>query len=400
MKIKHFNWILKVLFCFLFVFSRISFAANEWETIFQNLTVDDQITSGTEYSASLYGANVTFTITDNNGKDDDFRDADTIKLKIDGNGVSLPEIEGYTKDQLVEWSKDNMDELFQAIFGNAPDTTISGMTDSQSITQQLFSSVYATPEHKGTKFYSISNKDIVLKGQYDFLEIDDVDAKGTSGIIGYEHRFKNHKRSSIGISVPYRQLSLDDNVDSKYNYISFLPFYKHRWYPTRALVEFVAQATFGLTYLKSSLFPDGGGFLTYGAGTGVKYAYAVNERVSVNTGLALHILKKSIPSDLVPDDISWVAEALSDIPTEINLTPSVGVYVVLVPDKLFFRGDLFRTHQLQDDVASGFENQTVSISGLTYMFPKGSRISLGYKQSFEMKDVTDQSIILDFKIKW
>lgn len=399
MKSNVFKKLLMCLCCFFVMITTPVFAGDEWEDILKNITVDEEFTSGQEFTGILYGATVTFMVTDYNGDLDDFDNNDRVDMTIDGFGIDTLSFEG-TKDELIDWSKDNMTDLFKAIFGNAPDTTVSGMTDSQAMAQQLVTSVYGTPEHKGTKFTSISNKDIVLKGQYDFLEIDDVDAKGASGIIAYEHRFKNLKGHSIGISVPYRQLSLDDNVDSSYNYVAFIPFYKHRWYPRRSLVEWVLQGTFGLTYLESVLFPDGGGFLEYGGGTSLKYAYAVNERISVNAGVALSILKKNIPSDLVPEDIDWVVEALSDLPTEIDVTPSLGVYVAVLPGKLFFRGDLFRTHQIQDDVEAGFENQTVAIGGLTYVFPKGSRISLGYKRSFEMKDITDQSFIIDFKLKW
>lgn len=32
-------------------------------------------------------------------------------------------------------------------------------------------------------------------------------------------------------------------------------------------------------------FPDGGGFMDYGFGTNVKYAYAINDQISINAGL-------------------------------------------------------------------------------------------------------------------
>jgi len=122
--------------------------------------------------------------------------------------------------------------------------------------------------------------------------------------------------------------------------------------------------------------------------------------ININTSLSYQVLKKDIPSSLVPEEIQWVAEAMSDLPAEHTLTPGVGIFYNIVPGRFSFRGDLFRVHQLQDEVVSGFENQTVLFGGLTYIFKNESRVSLGYKRSFEMEDVTDQSVICDFKINW
>lgn len=390
--------LITIIFALTSIMSTASYAADEWENILKDLSAGSSITPGITQTASLYNSDVQFTVTNNNGVINDFDDNDTVNLALKGNDVSLS-FNG-DKNSLIAWSIQNRDNLMKALFGNAPDAAISGMTNGQMITQQLFSATLGSPENFGVTFVPVSNRDIVVKGQYDFMDINGSDATGGSGMLTYDHKFGTDNDKSIGISIPFRQLDIDDNLDSKYQNVSFIPNFKQRWYMTQSMTELTVHANMGLTYLESSIFPDGGGFMDYGIGTNVKYAYALNDQLSINAGLGYQILKREIPSSLVPKELKWVSEAFKDLDAEHSLTPSLGVFYSIIPNKFSFRYELFRIHQLAGDTISDYENQTVMLGIFSFNVTDKIRSSLGYKRSFEMEDITDQSVIFDLKIRW
>lgn len=395
---KRFFKIIPVVFLSALFITSSAYAANEWENIFKDLSSGRTITPGVAQDASVYNSKMNFVITDNNGVANDFDDSDTVNLAIKGNGQDLR----FTGDKLnlINWAIQNKNNLMKAIFGNAPDAAISGITNGQLATQQLFSATLGSPENFGISFIPISNRDIVLKAQYDFMEIDNADATGGSGMLTYDNKFGDDNDKSFGITIPYRQLDIDDKLNSTYQNVSFIPHFKKRWYMSQSLTELTVHANLGLTYLESSIFPDGGGFLDYGMGTNVKYAYAFNDQLSVNAGLGYQVIKRDIPSDLVPDELKWVSDSFNDLDPEHSITPSLGVFYSIIPSKLSFRGEVFRIHQVVGDAISDYEKQTVCLGVFSFSVTDKIRASVGYKQSFEMKDITDQSLIFDCKFRW
>lgn len=148
------------------------------------------------------------------------------------------------------------------------------------------------------------------------------------------------------------------------------------------------------------IFPDGSGYYEYGGGTGIKYGYRLHPNVDINAGLVFEVLKKQIPDDLVPEEIRWISNAVNDLSVEEDLVPSLGVIWRIVPKKLTFRGELFRVMQLQSGVPSGMRNQTVALGIFTFKPSKSIDLAVGYKRSFEIKDLTDQSVIASFRYAW
>lgn len=393
-----------------------------WQSIFQNIPKDSRIVEETAQEGKLYGANATFTIRDGNGKLGDFGDNDLIFLDIQGNGVSLSfgsASDRKTKQELVDWAEANKTQLFRAIFGDSPERSASGMTTTQSLAQSAFiSSVYMAPnalpgttgtagpgttgvsEAETFSFVPVSNKDIVISGQHDSMKIGADKATGSSGIMAYEWRFGASRTHSAGISIPYRQLDLEDNLDTEYKHAAFMPFFKKRWYQPNGVVEWMVNGTLGVTYLKSKVFTDGGGYMEYGGGTGIRYSHALSSNAIVNAGLMYQALKKEIPNDLVPEEVRWISNALNALPWEHSIIPSVGGIMNFMDGFLTLRGEVFRVHQVQDDVPSGYENQTVVFGMATIRPLSWFSFSLGYKESFELEDVTDQSYVVDFTLTW
>jgi hypothetical protein len=375
--------------------------ASVWEDIFENLSDHRRITPGVQMDSPLYHASLTFTITSNDGVDNNFSGSDTIDMHISGNGESLS-FNG-TKAELVAWSKKHSEKLFRIIFGSSPETAVGGSTSSSFNIQQFFMGPFPSLESSAENgFVPVTTKDIAVTGQYDFMKIgkDDTRATGESGLLNYETKFGVDAANSIGIAIPYRNIKLDDSLDSKYMFASFLPYYKHRWYMDKSVVEWLVNLTLNVDYLESSAFPDGSGYYEYGGGTGVKYGYRLHPNVDINVGLVYELLKKEIPSDLVPEEVRWISNALNDLPLEQDLVPSLGVIWRVVPKKLTFRGELFRIMQLQSGVPSGMRNQTVALGIFNFKPSKSIDLSVGYKQSFEIDNLTDQSVIASFKYAW
>jgi hypothetical protein len=375
-----------------------SACADTWQDIYRKFSSGKVITPGVQQVEKAYGATVTFTVTDGDSFANNFSNSDGINLRIEGNGVT--KTFAGNKTQLIDWARQNANDLLKAFFGGSPETNFAGSSNTQFNSQMVVSSILSTSEKSGTVFIPVNSKDITVKGQYDFMKINDVSARGSSDILSYEYGFGSDKSNAIGISIPYRQLSMDDSANSEYKFIAFTPYYKHRWSLDRSMVEWIVNIVGDVTYVKSDMFPTGGGYLEYGGGTGVKYTYAVNEDLHLNAGLTYQALKKSIPGGLVPDDVKWVSDAINALPVEHDITPSLGLYYFIIKDTLSFRADVMRIHQLQSDVESGYKAQTVALGVFTYDFPKYARASLGYKRSFEMKNITDQSIIASLGFKW
>jgi hypothetical protein len=383
--------------------------AGGWEDVWRNLSSGKTITPGVEQTATAYNATAHFTVQSNDGTANNFSSSDKIRGKLEGNGVTL-KTPGYdtgqyvTKAELVDWATTNNSSLLKVFFGASPETSFGGTTNASYNSQQLFTGVALSSSSSGGKlpFVPVGTKDVVIKGQYDFMEIgpNKIKATGSSGMLSYERKFGENAGNSIGIGIPYRQIEVKDELNSEYKYASFLPFYKHRWYSDKSMIEAMVNLTLDAVYMKSSFFPDGGGYLEYGGGAGVKYAYAVSSSVDLSAGLSYQLLQKNIPGGIVPDELKWVENAINSLPMEQDIIPSIGIVYRIVPDKLTFRGDIFRITQLQSGVDSGQRNQTVALGLFTYKVGQLAEITLGYKRSFEVKDLTDQSVIASVKFGW
>jgi hypothetical protein len=276
-------------------------ASSVWEDIFRDLSDGRTIRDNVQEKSPLYHAILKFTIHNQDGVVNNFARNDTVDLYISGNGDSLS-FSG-TKAELVKWAKKNADELFRIIFGSSPETAIGGSTSSSFNIQQFFvAPALALESSSENGFVPVTTKDIAVTAQYDFMKIgeDDTRATGESGMLNYETKFGVDAANSIGIAIPYRNIKLDDSIDSKYIFASFIPYYKHRWYMDRSVVEWLINLTLNVDYLESSIFPDGSGYYEYGGGTGVKYGYRLHPNVDINVGLVYELLKKEIPSGPCP----------------------------------------------------------------------------------------------------
>lgn len=233
-----------VILVVVFVFGIYNANAGGWEDLWKSLSAGKTITPGVQQSANAYNATATFTVRDGDGFANNFSNSDTIRAWVKGNGVDL-KTPGYdtnsyiTKSQLIEWAKSNKDNLLKAFFGASPEASFGGSTNAQRATQLMFTEISPSPEPAVSKqekqtlpFYPITTKDIVASGSYDFMRVGDpkVSATGTSGVLSFESKFGETKNQSFGIAVPYRNLDIDDKLNSKAQFLTLMPYFKYKWY--------------------------------------------------------------------------------------------------------------------------------------------------------------------------
>jgi hypothetical protein len=368
-------------------------SAEGWQEIWKNLSDGKTIQSGVLESATFYGAQTQFVIYDGDGISDNFSDADSINVVLRSSDTNDMLTFNGTKTQLVDWAKTNSDVLLKIIFPCSPETSISGVTGGQFTAQQMMVASFGT-------LSTVRNVDIHVSGQYDYFELgpEKTKATGSSGLFAYSRDF-GQGNQSLGIMIPYRYLKSEDTLNSKMGYFSLVPVYKHRYDVKDSQLEWVIDMSIGAVYLKSGLFPKGGGYIEYGGGTGLSYLTELVENLNSKVGISYQVLKKSIPDSLVTDELKWVSEAMNNLNMEQDLTLSAGLTYDLIPKAWDVSTNVFRIHQLQSDADPDCKYQTVwSINtGYTYKF---FHVQLGYKTSFEMKDYKDNSYICTVRYNW
>jgi hypothetical protein len=366
-------------------------AAEGWEDIWKNLSAGKTIQSGILESVTFYGAQAQFTIFDGDGIPNNFSNADRIDVVLSGTGDTLA-FNG-TKDQLVDWAQANANTLLKIIFPSSPEESIGGLTGGQFTTQEIMVASYGT-------ISTVRNVDIQVSGQYDYFELGPkhTKASGSSGLFAYSRDFAKGKQS-LGFMIPYRYIKSEDNLNSKMGYFSLVPVYKYRYDIKGSKLEWLTNLSVGAVYLKSGLFPEGGGYLEYGGGTGASFMSTLAENLSSKVGIQYQLVKKSIPDSLVTDELKWVSEAMNNLDMEQDLTISAGLSYDLIPDVWDVSTNLYRVHQLQSDADPDSKYQTVwnIYTGYTYKY---FHVQLGYKTSFEMKDYKDNSYICTVRYNW
>lgn len=381
-------------------------AADYWEDLWKELSQGQVIVDDSPQHVNVYNAEINFTIENLDGRPGNFGGADLIHLTITGKDMEPIVFDG-NPQALVAWAKDNADHLVRAIFGNAPDRIASGATSSALNAQDLLSADPA-PAAEGSNeknpFAPISTRDIVLKGQYDTVSVgfENNTSKGTgsSGLLNYGQRFGPDLSNTLGIGIPYRQMNMKDDLSTKYQCASFLPYFKHRWYGGRTVVEGMLNLVGNVSYLQSDLMPDGAGYFEYGAGTGVKAGFQAASAFDVTGGLSYEVLKRNAPAGLVPEELRWLADTINDLPLQQNVIPAVGFVVRAIPRRLTLRGEFLRIMQLQSGVEEGTRNQTVAMGLVSLRVGKASEIALGYKRSFEVEGLTDASYSVDLRFRF
>lgn len=380
----------------LFVVSGIAAAAPSlagaagWDDTLRGLTDTGRINSGETETGSVYTADYTFLVTDHDGRSDNFAGGDTLNLTLTNvyDPSQTLSFSG-TRDELRIWAEQNADELYAILFLGSPDRAITGDTLGGTLSSQGVGRVFQIPMH-----------DLRVSAQYDFFKVGpgEIKTNGPSGLLSFVSVGESGKHA-IGLDVPYRALTADDQVDTTLFYLMLNPFYEYSVTQGPNRLTATASVNVGVTSIESDLFGGRTGYVNYGAGVGAGYARTLTRRLEGRLGIALGYLDRWVPEDQMPDDFQWLGEALNNADPETTLTPGVGLTAWIAPETASLDLAVYHVYQMGSDVPDDFKNQTIC-SGFVSFTPGHWQLRVGYKTSFGLKDLVDNSVVASVRYLW
>ena len=344
-------------------------------------------------SGILYNAKVSyqFTVFDNNQHHDD---NDRVWIKIEGDGVTIETPrDGLTKDELTDWGKANADALMKAIYGGDPTATMSGQSTS--------STSAATKSRNLGMINSLSNNfssKVLMNSESATIKNKGESGDATSGVLNYSYDFTNGDK--LGFLTTYRYTKVNDHWGSKSGNLSLIPFYTINSYINGQLdIATTINLIGSAVYLESSIFPDGGGYLEYGAGAGVLPTYKITDKLWLNTSLAYQYSKKYIPSSKVPEDLEFVADAINNL--EAMQTVNYGIGAKYHFTKQWrASADILQIMQLKkEDLEEGRDKATYYMAQTQYDLYNWT-LGLGYKIVRDVADYEEDSYMFTCKYNW
>lgn len=392
-----------------------------WEDLMAGINPDQDIQSGTEVSGSLYESSFTYFIQDGDGILDNFSSADRGYVVItDTNGnVSLDTRDTQSlmsDDELETWAEDNADEILTSVFGGDPAGSMGGQDSATQTTTTTITTINtisskSTKVSKSNAAKAVAKKDkdeeientvvssvTVLSSETLTIKDNDKEIKGNSGILSYAHTMKS--ANSLGLIVNYKYTKADDTLKSKTNNIALTPYYRVENRINENLdIPLIFNITGNIVYLESTVFPDGVGYLEYGAGFGIVPKYKVNKSLSFNFNTSVQYLEKYIPESYVPEDAKWLSDAINNLKAMKVASYGVGADYQILDNWSFGLNALQTKHLVTDNVKEGREKATY-YSAITAVDWNDLRLVLGYKIVKDLKDYEESAYMASLSYGW
>jgi hypothetical protein len=361
-----------------------------WDDALRGLSDDGIIDNGLE-DGSVYTADYSYSVTNRDGIANNFGGSDTVNLTLTSvydPSMTLSCID-CTRDELRTWAQDNADLLYAILFLGSPDRSITGETLSSALATHGVGRLLGIPMH-----------DIRLSAQYDFFKVGPgkIATNGPSGLLSFV-TLGESGRHAIGLDIPYRALTADDQVDTTLIYLMLNPFYEYSVTAGPNRLTATASVNVGATSIDSELFGGRAGFVNYGATVGAGLARTLVRGIEGRAGIAYQYLDRWVPESQMPDDFQWLGEALNDAKAENSLTPGVGVTAWIAPETASIDLNVYHVYQLGSDVEDDFKNQTICSAFFTFT-PGHWQLRLGYKTSFGLEDFVDNSVVASVRYLW
>jgi hypothetical protein len=374
-----------------------------WEDILKGSNADGQlIDDGGSHTVTLYNSSFTYTVNNNDGIAGNFSDTDTATVTLVSNGKTITSgTTPLTNDQLKSWATTNATSIIESIFGGDPASSLGGQNSAITTTEGIIntlSTISAQTTKKVKEDINQFNSQTIMNSETASIKDKNKTIDGSSGIFAYANQMQSG--NSWGMIINYKTTKADDTMESKTATLSLTPFYKIENPIDKQLnIPVLLSLSGNLVYIESSIFPDGGGYLEYGAGVGILPTYQLNDSLMLTSTLGYQYLKKTIPSSYVPEDASWVADAINTLKPLQILNYGIGVeYKVVTNFKL--NGNILQMQHLEtSNIEEGRESATYySLSG-TYDFKKWA-INLGYKTVQGVQDYSEDTYMASLKYKW
>jgi len=325
----------------------LSYASSNWEDLLKGVKIlkgSKIIDDGQWHEGLVYNAYVKFKFVNGNGNNR-FENGEKVYLYVKGSNGQVYEtpISGYTKEELKNWALARAKGLLDAIFSLDPLQATTGISSSvsevQIISNNILSSSFNRPKSEYAKIRNkltpnVNNKKKDKKEKYKELllktftsEVKLDSEKGrvkntlnnsrysgdTQGSMFKWERYLFDNKS-IGIMVSYKTIDMNDDWDSKTKTLSIIPSFK--WiinFNKRFDLANVIYLRGSIIYLKSKLFPDGAGYITYGGGLAMQPILHVTDSSDLNFLVGYSISKRWIPESAVSDEVKFVADAINNL---------------------------------------------------------------------------------------
>lgn len=371
----------KILAIVFFIITSFSaFAGGTWEDVIKAAN-DGTLTEGTWVDGSLYYADFRFNVTNLDGTSGNFAGSDTARIIVTGNGRTLDTGTSLTKDQLTSWAKANAAELYDIVFGSDPSAALSGLpgntVDVMSESEKIMTIDMG--------YFNGYESEIKLSSEKSYITSNGIKSQATSGILNLQKLNNNFKR---GLMIPYRYVNSDDNTDAKSYSLSLVPFLTYyQDFTDKFTLAYTGSLNGKVQYMESELFPDGGGYFEYGYGAAVSPGYMLTKKILLRGVVGYNYRKKEIPSDMISDDMQWVADALEETSEQKLLNTGVGLVLIPVEKmSIAFEASKIK-HLIEENVPDGKESATYYTAQMSYKF-SALELTVGYKT---VQDVDDYS---------
>ncbi len=384
------------------IFASSSLYAGGWEDIIKgseaDLTINDD---GQSHTTNFYNASLTYTIINNDGIDGNFAGTDTAVVTIISDGKVLTSgSTPLTEEGLKTWAKENSTEIIDAVFNGDPIATLggqnSGTTTATNVTQTI--STLSSKKKQDTSGITSFQSKVLMGSETVDIKDGTKEIDGKAGLVSFAD--DTDGGNNWGLVVAYRDTSSNDSFSSETKSLSFAPFYKIE-NPVNESFELplIINLTTNILYLKSTVFPDGGGYLEYGAGIGTTPSYKVSDSFLLNSNISLQYLKKYIPSSYVPEDAEWVADAINNLKPLRVLSYGAGFQFFILENWDISLDAMQAKHLVTDDIKAGREKATYYVTTTSY---KGESwdIGLGYKTVKSVKDYDEDSYLVSLSYNW
>lgn len=364
--------------------------ADDWEKIFQQLSPNATIVEGQQVTHQVYRGQIVYTITNHDGISGNFSGADTVNINIKGTNLAF----NGTKAGLISYADAHAGQIWQAIFGVSPVAAVTGTSESQVSSAAVVSNL--TPPAVPSLLERHWTNDVMASGEYNYLKVGDTSVQGSSGIFTYGHTVFGPK-NELGFAMPYRMLSANDDLHTKINAFQPSIYLRHTAlsgqpvFFTYGVTGFLGVNNFSDTMIDNSLY------YRYGGNAFTSVGREIYPWLAIFGDLSYEIGKYWVPKGGIDSDLQFIADAINDLPTDQTITFGARAGFVFIPDRLWGTLQVFRINSVGGQTVPGSEFETVTMFKLGTQIFNFIYVDAGYKTSFEIKDYTDNTFILNVR---
>lgn len=393
------------------LFSNLLYAGS-WDDILQSIEGENQTLKddGSNHTTTFYNATITYNVTNNDGTSGNFSGSDVANITIKTGNKTISTNGNLSESELEDWAKDNANDIVSAVFGGDPVSSLSGQNSSTlssvTINQTLQSTINSstsseTKEDNKNGFSTGSSfrSKVIMNSESSTIKDDGVDITASSGLLTYAKDLEDSNKS-IGFLVSYRYTDSADKYSSKTGTVSIAPYYNIK---TKLSPEIELNTAFNiltnLVYMESAIFPDGAGYLEYGAGFAIMPKYHINDNFTLNANLAYQYQEKYIPDSAVPDGAEWLSDAINNLKALQNINYGIGLDYN-INEKWNVNTNILQVKQLEtEDLKEGRDTSTYYAASSTYELEKWT-LGAGYKIVADVQDYEESTYMLTASYKW